>query len=63
MQFAPQVNLAHVIATIVNHVIAHLDLCQYVRLTPPALALLLWLAREFDSILDPDGVFRHLYFG
>ena len=29
-----------------NHVIAHPDLYQYVRLTPPA--LLLWLVREFD---------------
>ena len=46
VQFAPQVNLAHVITSVVNHVIAHPDLYQYVRITPPA--LLLWLVREFD---------------
>ena len=46
VQFAPQVNLAHVITSVVNHVIAHPDLYQYVRVTPPA--LLLWLVREFD---------------
>ena len=28
-----------------NHLVAHPDLCRYVRLTPPA--LLLWLVREF----------------
>ena len=46
IQFAPQVALAHVITMTVSHVVAHPDLYQYVRLTPPA--LLLWLAREFD---------------
>ena len=47
-QFAPQVKLAHVITSIMNHVVAHPDLYQYVvRLTPPA--LLLWLVREFDK--------------
>ena len=46
VQLDPQVNLAHVTTSIVNHVIAHPDLYQYVRLTPPA--LLLWLVREFD---------------
>ena len=46
VQFAPQVNLAHVITSVVNHVIAYPDLYQYVRITPPA--LLLWLVREFD---------------
>ena len=49
MRLAPQVNLAHVITSIVNLVVAHPDLYQYqyARLTPPA--LLLWLARrEFD---------------
>ena len=34
MQFAPQVNLAHVITTIVHHAIAYPELYQYVRLTP-----------------------------
>ena len=42
-----------------NHAIAHPDLYQYVRLTPPE--LLLWLVREFGikgrGIFDPDGVF------
>ena len=39
MQLAPQVNLAHVITSIVNHVIAHPDLYQHVRLTPPCFAV------------------------
>ena len=46
IQFAPQADLAHVITSIMNHVVAHPDLYRYVRLTPPA--LLLWLVREFD---------------
>ena len=46
IQLAPQIILAHVITSTVNHAIAHPDLYQHARLTPPA--LLLWLAREFD---------------
>ena len=36
IQLAPQVDLAHVITMTVSHVVAHPDLYQYVRLTPPA---------------------------
>ena len=46
VQFAPQVDIAHVFAMTVSHVSAHPGLYEYVRITPPA--LLMRLVREFD---------------